>query len=115
MESGRQELALAQDELAAARVSLEQEFEVKSADVASREESLARRSAETDERASALQAHSDELAAAVANLDQDRQALEQENIECTSDLESKEDAIQARMARCRGRCVSPKETPLNQR
>ena len=37
VESGRQELALAQDELAAARVSLEQEFEAKSADVASRE------------------------------------------------------------------------------
>ena len=76
VESGRQELALAQDELAAARVSLEQEFEAKSADVASREESLAQRSAGTDERASALQAQSDELAAAVANLHQDRQALE---------------------------------------
>ena len=37
VEAGRQELALAQDELAAARVSLEQEFEAKSADVESRE------------------------------------------------------------------------------
>lgn len=60
VESGRQELALAQDELAAARVSLEQEFEAKSAAVASREESLAQRLAETDERASALQAQVEE-------------------------------------------------------
>ena len=60
VESGRQELALAQDELAAARVSLEQEFEAKSAAVAWREESLAQRLAETDERASALQAQVEE-------------------------------------------------------